>query len=116
VPFGRGRDDRNKADYFVASEDAGQLRIAAGQLVEQAVGVEWYAIGNDADRAAVGLCRLRRAGAGVGGGISHGDEAVRAVLEGVSPSALVWIASRAISYMDENGYPEMLEPYVDDTL
>ena len=113
MPFARGRDDRSKADYFVASEDADQLRASIGPLVEQAVGVEWYALGNDADRAAVGLCRLRRAGAGVGGGISHGDDAVRAALEGLSPSALVWIASRAISYMDENGFPEAVEPWVD---
>jgi hypothetical protein len=113
VPFARERNDRNKADYFVASEDAGQLRASLGPLVEQAVGVEWYGTwANDADRAALGLCRLRRAGAGVGGGISHGDEAVRAVLEGVSPSALVWIASRAISYMDENGYPESVEQWI----
>ena len=114
MPFPRGRDDRNRADYFVASEDAGQLKATLGPLVEQAVGVEWYGpFGNDADRAALGLCRLRRASAGVGGGISHGDDAVRSVLESVSPSALVWIASRAISYMDENGYPESVEAFLD---
>jgi hypothetical protein len=113
VPFARGRDERSKADYFVASEDAGQLQNSVGPLVEKAVGVEWYTIGNDADRAAVGLCRLRRAGAGVGGSISHGDEAVRSVLEGVSPAALVWIASRAVSYMDENGFPESVEQWLD---
>jgi len=30
----------------------------------------------------------------------------------VSPAAIVWLASRAISYMDENGYPESLEPWL----
>jgi hypothetical protein len=113
VPFSRSRDDRGKADYFVASEDAGQLASTSGPLIEQAVGVQWYGtVGNDLDRAVLELCRLRRAGAGVGGGIERGDDAVRRVLEGVSPAALVWIASRTISYMDENGFPELVEPYL----
>jgi hypothetical protein len=28
-----------------------------------------------------------------------------------SPDAVLWLASRAISYMDENGFPEAVEPW-----
>jgi hypothetical protein len=113
IPFGDD-DRRKKADYFVASEDAGKLALEVGEAMERAVGVQWYGtIGNDADVAVVKLCRLRRARAGVGGDTLHGDAAVREVLEAASPAALAWIASRAISYMDENGYPELVEPWLD---
>jgi hypothetical protein len=115
VPIPRREDDRRgKADYYVASEDAGRLALEVGELVERAVGVQWYGtIGNDADIAAMKLCLLRRAQSGVGGGPLHGDGAVRQALESASPAALAWIASRAISYMDENGFPESLEPFID---
>ena len=115
MAFHRKEDERaGKADYFVASEDAGKLALEAGAAIERAVGVQWYGtIGNDADVAAMKLCLLRRARAGVGGDALHGDAAVREALEGVSPAALVWLASRAISYMDENGYPEAIEPWLD---
>ena len=43
-----------------------------------------------------------RRGAGWPG---FGDEAVRRVLGRRSPAAVVWLASRAISYMDESGLP-----------
>lgn len=115
MPIQRRQDDRaGKADYFVASEDAGKLALEVGDLMERAVGVQWYGtIANDSDAAALKLCLLRRARAGVGGDALHGDAAVREALEAVSPAALVWIASRAISYMDENGYPESVEPWLD---
>jgi len=114
VPIPRSRDHRPDPTQFVAVEDAAQLTNELGPLVERAVGVQWYeTIGNDADVAALALCRLRRARAGVGGGILHGDAAVRDALEAVSAAALVWITSRAISYMDENGFPEAVEPHVD---
>lgn len=104
----KGRDTR----YFVAAEDGGRLEDQAGPLLEQAVGVEWYERGgSDVDRAALTLCRLRRATAGEKGGPTYGDEAVRRVLDQASGSALVWLASRAISYMDESGYPEAVEPW-----
>ena len=108
-----GKDDRKTppAD-FVAAEDAGQLADEAGGLIDAALGAEWYTeYGGRADRAALTLCRLRRARAGERGGPEHGDEAVRNVLGQASPEALVWIASRAISYMDENGFPEAVEPW-----
>lgn len=110
----RRGERRGGADFVVAAEDAARLAGEAGPLVERALGVHWYeAIGNDADRAAVALCRLRRFRAGVRGGPAHGDAAVREVLASVSPEAALWIASRAISYLDEHGFPEAVEPYLD---
>lgn len=104
----KGRDSR----YFVAAEDAGRLLEEAVPLLDRAVGIEWYERhGTDVDRAALMLCRLRRARAGEKGGPHHGDEAVRTVLSQASPSALMWIASRAISYMDESGFPEAVWPW-----
>jgi hypothetical protein len=108
-----GKDERKTppAD-FVAAEDAGQLADEAAVLIDAALGVEWYTVyGGDADRAALTLCRLRRARAGELGGPVHGDDAVRGVLGQASPEALLWIASRAISYMDETGFPEAVEPW-----
>ena len=52
--------------------------------------------------------------AGRYGGPQHGDEAVRVILAAASPEALVWLASRAISYMDENGFPEAVAPWIPD--
>jgi hypothetical protein len=104
----KSRDTR----YFVAAEDAGYLATQVPGLVDRAVGVEWYAHhGTDIDRAALALCRLRRARGGEKGSPQHGDEAVRLALGTVSTPALVWLASRAISYMDESGFPEAVEPW-----
>jgi hypothetical protein len=41
----------------------------------------------------------------------YGDEAVRIALGEASTPALVWLASRAISYLDESGFPEAVEPW-----
>jgi hypothetical protein len=102
-----GGPDRRESSDFVAAEDAGAYADSAGPLLEQAVGIEWYErYGSDVDRAALTLCRLRRARAGEKGGPQYGDEAVRRVLAESSQPALVWLASRAISYMDESGFPE----------
>ena len=111
-----GSDDRMRdTRYFVAAEDAGRLAEEAGPMLDRAVGVEWYEHGgSDVDRAALTLCRLRRAKAGEKGSPRHGDEAVRVALAGASTSALVWFASRAISYMDESGFPEAVEPWFAD--
>ena len=80
----KGRDSSN----FVAAEDAGRLADNASDLLEKAVGVEWYRQhGTDVDRATLNLCRLRRARAGERGGPGAGDEAVRAVLSTASPAA-----------------------------
>jgi hypothetical protein len=105
----KNRDSSN----FAAAEDAGRLSDEASELLERAVGVEWYRQhGTDVDRATAALCKLRRAKAGERGGPEAGDEAVRAALSAASPGAIVWLASRAISYMDESGFPEAVEPWL----
>lgn len=102
----RGRDSR----YFLAAEDAGYLRDNVGAVIERAVGVDWYDEGGtEIDRAAFMLSRLRRARGGEKGDPRHGDEAVRAALVEVDATALLWLLSRAISYMDESGFPEAVE-------
>jgi hypothetical protein len=115
VPIPRKSDQRREASFSVASDDAARLAAEVRLLIERAVGVQWYEeIGNDADLAALALCRLRRSRAGLRGGPAHGDAAVREAFGTVSPEALAWIASRAISYMDENGFPEAVEPWIDE--
>ena len=108
-------DDPRDPNFVIAADDASAAMDAAGELLERAIEVEWYEeYGTDVDRAALELCRLRRAFAGQRGAPQHGDEAVRVLLERASPEAIVWIASRAISYMDENGFPEAVAPWIPD--
>lgn len=115
MPIPRKGNGQRERDFNVATDDAARLADEVGLMIERAVGVQWYEhIGNDADLAALALCRLRRFKGGVRGGPAHGDAAVRDALTAVEPAALAWITSRAISYMDENGFPEALAPYVDD--
>jgi hypothetical protein len=107
----KGRNSSN----FVAAEDAGRFSDEASALLESAIGVEWYRQhGTEIDRATLALCRLRRARSGEKGGPESGDVAVRAVLVEASPQAIVWLASRAISYMDETGFPEAVEMWFAD--
>jgi hypothetical protein len=104
----KGRDSSN----FVAAEVAGAYADEAVSLVDRAVGVEWYRQhGTDVDHAAYSLCMLRRARAGEKGGPQGGDDAVRAILAEARPEAVLWLASRAISYMDESGYPEAVSAW-----
>jgi hypothetical protein len=106
------RDTRRESGYFIAAEEGARLADEVVPLLEQAVGVTWYEHhGTEIDRATLALCRLRRARAGEKGGPVQGDEAVRVALGAASPSALVWLASRAISYLDESGFPEAVEPW-----
>lgn len=108
-------DDRRQTGVPIAAGDASRLAAEAGPLVERAINVQWYELpGNDVDRAALTLCRLRRAVAGGLGGPEHGDEAVRDVLAQVSPAALVWFASRAVSFLDESGFPDAVAPWFRD--
>lgn len=104
----KGRDSSN----FVAAEAAGSYAGEAVRLLDRAVGVEWYSQhGTDVDHAALALCRLRRARAGERGSPQAGDEAVRAVLAQARPEAVLWLVSRAISYLDESGFPEAVGPW-----
>jgi hypothetical protein len=97
-----------------AAGDALELADEAVPLVERAAGVSWYDDErNDADRAAAVLCLLRRAGAGLAVSSEGGDEAVRNALRQADPEAVVWLASRAVSYMDESGFPELIRPWLD---
>ena len=115
MPIPRKGQTRSGGDFAVANDDAARLADEIVPMIERAVGVQWYeTFVNDADLATLALCRLRRSRAGLGGGPEQGDAAVRQALQEVDPGAVAWIASRAISYMDENGYPEALAPYVDE--
>lgn len=105
------------ADDFVAAEEVGRLSERAAAALERADGVDWYEENGTAiDEAAFALARLRRAQAGLRGGPRFGDEAVRRVLENAPPEAVLWLASRAVSYMDESGYPEAVEPWFQELL
>jgi len=111
-----GKDAKQRpADAIGAAEDAGKLALQAAAAIDDAAGSGWYAEhGSKVDRAAFVLCKLRRARGGQWRSSEVGDEAVRKALEEASPESVVWLASRAISYMDENGFPEAVEPYVAD--
>jgi hypothetical protein len=105
------------SDDYVAAEEAGRLSERAEAALARADGVDWYQENGTAiDEAAFALTRLRRAQAGLRGGIHAGDEAVRRVLMQASPESVLWLASRGISYMDESGYPEAVEPWFQDLL
>ena len=67
--------------------------------------------GSAIDGAALTLCRLRRARGGREGRARVRRRGRPAGPGGVSKPALVWLASRAISYMDESGFPEAVEPW-----
>jgi hypothetical protein len=111
VRIPRATDPRD-TQFPIAVDDAARLVERAGTSLEEAIDVEWYEQhGTEVDRAALTLCRIRRAVAGQKGGPEHGDEAVRYVLDNASPEAVLWIASRAISYMDENGFPDAVGPW-----
>jgi hypothetical protein len=106
---------RQAPDDFVAAEDAGRLADRAAAALARADGVDWYEEnGTAVDEAAFALCRLRRAQAGLKGGPRDGDAAVRRVFEGASPEVVLWLASRTISYLDETGFPEAVEPWFPD--
>jgi Arc/MetJ-type ribon-helix-helix transcriptional regulator len=104
--FHKRGDRRPAPEAPIVEEEAARLSAAAVERVDRAVGSGWYEPGSDVDLAALTLCRLRRAWAGGRGGTEHGDEAVREALRAADPQALVWLASRAISHMDEGGFPE----------
>lgn len=109
----RSNEPRTAPPSVVAAEDADRLAAEVASLLDRPAG-DWYEPRSDADRLALALCRLRRARAGAAGAPRHGDEAVRAALAAAPPETLVWLLSRAISYMDESGFPEAVEIWFRD--
>lgn len=105
----RRHRDVERGEATPATEDAVFLAGVAGEFVDLAASVSWYKErGNAADVAVASLCRLRRAAAGAGGAPEAGDEAVRAVLETADLAALVWVASRLVSYADETAFADLV--------
>ena len=98
------RHERNPALY-----DVDELAESVVPLLDVATGATWYEDGNPVDEAVVALCRLRRVAAGGRGSAEAGDAAVRDALGRAAPGSVVWALSRAVSYMDEQGYPEEWE-------
>jgi hypothetical protein len=114
IPRRGWRENQPQREATPATEGAVSLAGIAGEQVDAAASASWYtAPGNPADVAVATLCRLRRAAAGVGGRPEAGDDAVRAVLETADPAALVWIASRLVSYADEMAFADFV-PLSDD--
>jgi hypothetical protein len=108
----RGRGD-DRPESISAVEDADQLESHAPGLVDAAVEASWYTQpGNPVDTAIFALCRLRRAASAGSKRTEAGDAAVRLALEQANPEAVVWLASRVVSYMDEQGFPEEVEPWL----
>lgn len=106
-------EPRPAAPFSVAAEDARRLAEEATARVDRALESDWYREhGGVADHAVFVLCRLRRASAGERGGPESGDGAVRDALAAARPEALLWLASRAIAYMDEAGFPEDVEAWI----
>ena len=103
---GRGADAR-VGDF--SRFDADALAQNLRQLLSEVDGVSWYeTYGNAVDVAMARLCLLRRARAGVGASTESGDAAVRELLEQADPAAVAWLLTRAISYMDEQGFPDFV--------
>ena len=103
--FGRG--DPRTGD--LSKHDAARLAESLAPLIEQANEVSWYEEpGTEVDLATARLCLLRRARAGVGASPEAGDDAVRLVLAESDPESVIWLLSRAISYMDEQGFPDLV--------
>jgi hypothetical protein len=91
----------------LSSHDAERLEESLGPLLESSYNASWYdEFGSDIDLATARLCLLRRARAGAGAAVKAGDEAVRLVLAEADKDVLVWLLSRTISYMDEQGFPD----------
>ena len=92
-----------------AGADVAELSEQIEPRLARAFGASWYEEErNPVDLAVLALCRLRRAGSGGSGTAEGGDALVRAALGKVDVEIALWIASRAISYMDEHGFPESL--------
>ena len=96
--------DGSRGDSSPATSAAAGLREGIVTELEAAFGSSWYEEGNSVDRAVASLCRLRRAAAGDRAQAQAGDDTVREALAQASPEALVWVASRMVSYLDEHDF------------
>jgi hypothetical protein len=104
--FGRG-DKQGSGD--LSNFDADRIEAGLKPLLQAANGSTWYeSEGAPVDVATARLCMLRRARAAIGADPVAGDNAVRLVLTEADPDTVVWLLSRAISYMDEQGFPEFV--------
>lgn len=102
-----GRSDPRVGD--LSKHDAARLVESLSPLFEHAKGSSWYEDpGAPVDVAMARLCLLRRARAGAAANVEAGDEAVRALLVDADREAVVWLLSRAVSYMDEQGFPDVV--------
>jgi len=100
-----GRDVSREANP--AQHELGELAEEIVPVLLRANGASWYEEeGNDVDQAVADLCRIRRAGSSARSSAGAGDAAVRDMLGLVDPGTVIWIASRAVSFMDEQGFPE----------
>ena len=105
--FFSGRPGERVGDF--SKFDAGRLTDSIEQMVGQVKDASWYdSVGSPIDVVVARLCLLRRAKAGELASTSAGDEAVRNVLERSDPEAVAWLLTRAISYMDEQGFPDFV--------
>jgi hypothetical protein len=101
-----GRSEPRVGD--LSHHDAVQLEESLATVIRDAQGVSWYEPGREADPAVARLCLLRRARAGAGASPEAGDDAVRLVLAESDPESVIWLLSRAVSYMDEQGFPDLV--------
>jgi hypothetical protein len=102
-----GRSEPKVSD--LSRHDAARLEESLVPLMEAAKNVTWYdAPGREADLAMARLCLLRRARAGASASAAAGDEGVRTLLTETDHETVVWLLSRAISYMDEQGFPDVV--------
>jgi hypothetical protein len=105
--FFSGRSNDRVGDF--SRFDADRLAESLEGLIGEAKGGTWYdSVGGNVDVAMARLCMLRRAKAGELASTNGGDEAVRSVLERSDPEAVAWLLTRAISYMDEQGFPDFV--------
>ena len=105
--FFSGRANDRVGDF--SRFDANRLSESLDALIGEAKDGTWYdSVGGKVDIATARLCLLRRAKAGELASTSAGDEAVRNVLARSDPEAVAWLLTRAISYMDEQGFPDFV--------
>ncbi|HZB23417.1 MAG TPA: hypothetical protein VE444_06185 [Gaiellaceae bacterium] len=102
-----GRPDSREGDF--SQFDVRRLTDVLDATISDAKGSSWYdAPGSAVDVTVARLCMLRRAKSGESASMSAGDEAVRSVLDRADPETVVWLLTRTISYMDEQGFPDFV--------